>query len=87
MPRYDWDDAKAAANLAKHGVAFESVVDLEWPTALIVADERHEEPRYYALGLIGTRLHTLVFTWRGGWVRVISLRKSNAREIRRFEDG
>lgn len=59
MPRYDWDDAKAAANFAKHGVEFESVSRFEWSTALVLADERHQEPRYRALGLIGTRLHTL----------------------------
>lgn len=34
---------------------------------------------------IGDRLHVLVFTPRGGAVHVISLRKANSREVKRYE--
>ena len=30
-PYVDWDADKAASNLAKHGVSFEVVAELEWP--------------------------------------------------------
>jgi uncharacterized DUF497 family protein len=43
------------------------------------------EPRYQALGLIGDRLHMLVFTPRADRLHIISLRKANQREIRHYE--
>ncbi len=44
------------------------------------------EPRFQALGEIDGRLHMLVFTPRSGDVHVISLRKANRREIKRYEE-
>lgn len=80
---YEWDEDKADANLAKHGVSFESVVDFEWPTAVVNVDDRKDygEDRYRAFGFIGDRLHSLAFTPRDGKCRVISLRKANRREV------
>lgn len=85
---YDWDDAKAAANLAKHGVAFDAVLDFDWDTALILEDDRQDygEARYIAFGLIGDRLHVLVYTPRGQTTRIISLRRANDREESAYDD-
>jgi uncharacterized DUF497 family protein len=57
-------------------------------TAAIDADLRYAygESRFQALGLIGGRLHMLVFTMRGDVLRVISLRKANPREVRRHDE-
>lgn len=41
----------------------------------------YQETRYRALGPIENRLYLLVYTMRGGIVRVISLRKANKREF------
>ncbi|MEP0321525.1 BrnT family toxin [Bauldia litoralis] len=86
---YEWDPKKAAANLAKHGVAFERVAQFEWNEAEIEEDDRspYGERRFYALGMIDGRIHALIFTMRGEAVRVISLRKANDRERRRYEQG
>ena len=80
---YDWDDDKAAANLAKHGVPFEAVAGFDWQTAIEAEDMRYDygETRMQALGKIGGRYHVLVYTWRGDRIRVISLRKANRKEI------
>lgn len=79
---FDWDDAKAAANLAKHGVPFEAVTEFEFTSALFLVDDRrlYGEVREWALGVIGNRLHLLVFTRRGPAMRVISLRAASRRE-------
>ncbi len=60
--------------------------DFAWTTALVIADTRHNypEPRFLAHGLIGDRLHAIVFTPTAVGVRVISFRKANAREIKRY---
>ena len=43
-----------------------------------------EEERYKAIGLVDGKLHTAVHVWRGGVVRLISVRRSNAREQRDY---
>ena len=84
---YEWDAKKAAANLAKHGVPFESVEFFEWNEAVIDEDEHfsYDEVRFCAFGQIKGRLHALVFTMRGRSIRLIGLRKANEREIGRYE--
>jgi len=86
--RYEWDEAKAAANLGKHGVAFEDVVDFVWEVSVETIDYRrdYKESRCVATSAIRGRLHVLVFTRREYNVRVVSLRKANGREIRNYEE-
>jgi len=84
--RCEWDEAKEAANRAKHGVSFASVASFEWRTAREVEDARYDygERRWRAIGMIDGRLHVLVYTDRSDVIRVISLRKANAREEKAY---
>lgn len=84
----EWDEDKRAANLKKHGADFSAALEFEWDTALTAADARQDygEPRFVSIGFIGPRLHVLVWTPRGEQFRVISLRKANAREVKRYAD-
>jgi uncharacterized DUF497 family protein len=83
---YAWDERKRASNLRKHGVDFAIVQNFDFETALVLRDDRknYGEERFRAYGSIHGRLHALVFTRREGQIRVISLRKSNAREITNY---
>lgn len=80
------DPAKNATNIAERGLPFELVAQLDWSTALIAEDTRkaYGERRFQVLGLIGERLHAVVFTPREGKVHVISLRKANSREVKKY---
>ena len=82
-----FDAAKEARNIATRGISFEQAIAFEWDTALIVADTRKDygERRFQAFGLIANRLYVLVFTPRSGKTHVISLRKANKREVKRYE--
>ena len=84
--RYTHDPQKLAINVAKHQVWFHEADGFEWETAIIKADSRHQygEARLEAMGLIGARLYVLVFTLRETAVRIISLRKANFREVKRY---
>ena len=84
--QFDWDDDKALSNAEKHGVVFDVVRSFEIVTAVVVEDDRKDygELRLVALGLIGPRVHVLVYTERGRKVRVISLRKANRKEIEAY---
>ena len=82
-----YDPSKNEKNIAERGISFEQAAEFEWSSALIVEDSRKDygEPRFQALGFIGKRLHVLVFTPRADQVHVISLRKANKREVKRYE--
>ncbi|WP_415134926.1 BrnT family toxin [Ottowia sp.] len=56
--RYEFDPAKLAANVAKHGVWFSAADDFEWETAQLEVDARRSygETRWRATGLVGARL-------------------------------
>ena len=83
----EFDPEKHDRNVRERGISFEQARDFEWDGALVWRDTRRDysEERFIALGLIGKRLHSLVFTVRGDAVRIISLRKANRREELPYE--
>ncbi|VVE46137.1 BrnT family toxin [Pandoraea terrigena] len=84
----EFDPTKDQANRAKHGLSLALAEAFELDTALVEIDDRNDykEERFIALGLIGDRVHVMVFTVRGEAIRVISLRKANRREVKRYDD-
>ena len=87
-----FDQAKDAANLAKHGVSLTEAAGFEWGSAVVWPDTRREygEARMVALGYIGLRIMALVFVDRPPEKpterRIISLRKANSREVKRYAE-
>ena len=82
-----YDPAKSERNIADRNLSFALVEQLDWLTALIEEDTRkaYGERRFFVLGYVGERLHAVVFTPRAGKPHVISLRKANSREVKRYE--
>lgn len=82
-----FDPAKDAVNLAKHGISLTEAARLDWDNTLVSPDDRREygEQRQVALAPMIGRLWVVVFTDRPECRRVISLRKANLREYRRYE--
>lgn len=83
-----YDPAKNAANIEQRNLSFERAADFEFGSALVAVDDRksYGEARYIALGLLDGRIHVLVFTETATGIRVISFRKANKREVRRYEN-
>jgi uncharacterized DUF497 family protein len=81
---FEWDDAKAVANLRKHGVSFDEASEVFYdPNAFEDYDPEHsgEEPRFFIIGLSSRRLLYVVYAERAGnVVRIISARKADKRE-------
>lgn len=87
--RSEWDDDKAEANYAKHGIPFELAVRVfDDPFRLEIEDDRFDygEERIITLGLIDSRVYVVIYTPRDECCRIISARKANARESRRYYD-
>jgi uncharacterized DUF497 family protein len=85
---YQWDPEKAASNLGKHGIDFADAVGVledEW--ALTIKDEVVEgEQRFATLGTdFLERVLVVVYTFRGGIIRLISARRATRRERRAYE--
>lgn len=82
----EFDAAKDRENTAKHGVSLDRAVEIDLGAALLFQDVRfnYGEDRWVAYGMMDRRLYCLVFTYRAQTIRVISLRKANGREIKRF---
>ena len=87
-----FDPAKDAANKAKHGVSLADAEAFEWGSAEVWPDTRRNygEARMVALGYIGLRIMSMVFVDRPPEQpterRIISLRKANQREVKRYAE-
>lgn len=84
---YEWDESKRDRAHAQHGVDFSVAYDFDWATARTTLDHRRDygEARFVTFGFIGVRLHALAWTPRGEKIRIVMLRKANARERKRYE--
>ena len=87
MAEFEWDPEKELRNIAKHKVDFRTASKIWQSLVLETPDNRidYGEIRFQALGEVDDRLMVVVFTWRGSIRRIISARKANPRENRRFE--
>ena len=92
---FTWDPAKAAANLAKHGVAFaQGATVFADALALTVFDGEHSdfEERWFTLGMDSSgKLLALSHTYTAtgpasAGVRIISAREATRNERRQYQD-
>lgn len=83
--RLAFDPAKNERNVKERGISFALSAEFDWTTALVLRSDRAGEARYMAVGEIEGRLHVLVYTKRGQALRIISLRRANSREVKRYE--
>jgi uncharacterized DUF497 family protein len=92
---FEWDPAKAKANLKKHGVSFEQAATVfHDPRALSIFDEDHDEveDRWVTLGIAeGGSILAVVHTFQEVTsdqeitIRLISARRATKREQRHYE--
>ena len=89
--RFEWDPGKAAGDLRKHGVSFDTALRVfADPFALTEQDRIEEgERRWQTLGLVEGWLlllvaHTLLDENGGEVIRIISARRAEPRERRRY---
>ncbi len=86
--RFEWDEAKNAANIRKHAIDFNDAVDIFSHPMLTALDGRfaYFEQRWVAIGLVRQIIGVVVYTERNGDViRIISARKATKREVRLYE--
>lgn len=79
-----FDPAKDAANVEKHGVSLARTAELD--ILAVVENSRPEdgERRFRLYGLIDGEAHCAVVTWRESALRAISLRQASRAERRNY---
>lgn len=91
--RFEWDSAKAAANLRKHGVSFdEARTVFSDERALLIDDPDHseDEDRFILLGLSSAlRVVLVCHCYRDdeNVIRIISARRANRSETTAYLNG
>ena len=87
--RFEWNDAKAASNWRNHAVTFEMAAEVfKDPFAVEWVDDNQDkqESRYSILGMVDIRLLFVAYTMRGEVIRIISARKAEPYERRKYHD-
>jgi hypothetical protein len=82
MAAFEWDQAKNAANLAKHGISFEEAATIFEGSVLSSEDDgSDDEARERSYGLLnGIVVVCVVHTQRGEATRIISSLKATKKE-------
>jgi uncharacterized protein len=86
MLEFEFDPAKSAANLVKHGIDFDAAQSI-WrdPRRIEVPARTTDEPRWMVIGQIDGRCWSAVVTYRDDLVRIISVRRSREGEVTIYE--
>ena len=87
---FEWDERKAAINLRRHKLSFEAArYVFDDAFALIEQDlsEAYGEDRFVAIGMVEGMLLAVVYTERGERIRIISARRANSHEQRKYYQG
>lgn len=90
---FEWDQAKNASNVAKHGLDFADAEQVLTGPCVSFIDNRFDygEKRLITLGVLEQRVVVIAHAPRGDDItRIISMRKANRREKKiyqqRFEE-
>lgn len=76
---FEWDDKKAAANVARHGVSFDTARSLfNDPFGVELLDDRRDygEDRWIRIGMVEGTIFTVVYTEGSDRKRLISARQA-----------
>jgi uncharacterized DUF497 family protein len=86
--KFDWDEAKNLENIRKHEIDFADVPAIFGSEMLIELDDRFDygEDRWFGIGFLGSGIAVVVWTERQkNIIRIISARRANRHEQKRFE--
>jgi hypothetical protein len=84
---FEWDPAREAANLAKHGISFVAAAQvLESVTTFEFQSDRGGEPRWVSIGMhpATQRIVAVVYAMREGRYRIISARRARDHEEKEY---
>lgn len=86
---FEWDDDKNRGNIEKHGIGFATASRIFEGPLVSWVDDRYEygEVRHHSIGQVGgVIMLAVIHTDRDGIIRIISARRANRAERKRYEE-
>jgi uncharacterized DUF497 family protein len=86
--QFQWDETKRQYNIEKHGIDFVDAAEIFDDVRIEFEDSRRRygEPRMCTFGFMQGQLICVIYTLRNEEVRLISARKANEREKRKYDE-
>lgn len=82
---FEWDEQKRRSNIEKHGLDFITAAEIfDGRPIVTVQSTSLEEERFLTVGNVNNRFMTVVWTWRGDVIRLISARSARDQEVRQY---
>ncbi len=82
---FEWDERKRARILKDRALDLASAyLFFDGRPAIHQPTPRNEEDRWKTTAIFESVLFTLVWTWRGETIRVITMRRAHEQEIRKY---
>ena len=86
MSKFQYDPEKSLSNLEKHGIDFEQAQILwEDPNLLKLRARSEDEQRDLIIARLNEECWSAVVTYRDEEIRIISVRRSRAAEVKLYE--
>jgi uncharacterized DUF497 family protein len=84
---FEWDEAKDARTMRERGLSFDDAARIFRGRVVTWEDDRRDygEQRFRVVGETEGDILHVVYTWRGEAMRIISVRRANRKEIRRWQ--
>jgi len=84
--KFEWNENKNQINIEKHSISFNDAKDIFQNERLTITDKRRDysETIKISIGKIGNHVCIAVYTERKNMVRIISAKKANQRERRKY---
>ncbi|MDY0073175.1 MAG: BrnT family toxin [Thauera sp.] len=86
---FEWDEAKSQACAQQRRFNFDYAACAFFdPNRIVEPDTRRDygEERFRLIGMIEGRLYVVIYTLRGTLIRIVSARKANQREVKRYDN-
>lgn len=86
---FEWDEDKNRGNIEKHGIGFATASRIFEGPLVSWVDDRYEygEVRHHSIGQVGgVIMLAVIHTDRDGIIRIISARRANRAERKRYEE-
>lgn len=85
---FEWDNAKAAANVRKHGVTFEEASTVYEDPDALDAPDLEDPTRFMILGRsYQARVLFVIHAERRERIRIISARKASPAQRKKYDEG
>lgn len=84
--KFEYDAKKSIANKQKHDIDFDEAQILwEDPNLLEIPAKKMDEQRYLVIGVIDNNHWAAIITYRGHYIRLISVRRARKEEVAFYE--